>query len=171
VRGDCSGTAPGRGRRADGRPMPQGEDQPGDLLPVKETEPELRDLPHLLEESGRLKRLAADLSADRQTVQEKSKKASALGCSSCWHGRRRRRIGSARRWFRSRVRATQKRVVGESRPTLIGPTVQFPSIRPGSFRRESGCPAQRSNASRTLGPETGSSEKRDRDALLPATTR
>jgi putative transposase len=55
--------------------LPQGGDQSGDLLPVERQYAglgvsELRELRQLREENGRLKRLVADLSVDRQILQE-----------------------------------------------------------------------------------------------------
>ena len=55
--------------------MPQGGDQPGDVLSWKRKYTgvgvsELRELRQLREEVGRLKRLVADLSLDRQMLQE-----------------------------------------------------------------------------------------------------
>jgi putative transposase len=56
---------------------------------------ELRELRQLREENGRLKRLVADLSVDRQILQEiVSKKLYGLVCGASWRGGRRRRTAS-----------------------------------------------------------------------------
>jgi len=58
---------------------------------------ELRELRQLREENGRLKRLVADLSMDRQILQEiASKKLQGLVRVGSWRAGRRRPIGSAR---------------------------------------------------------------------------
>ena len=58
---------------------------------------ELRELRQLREENGRLKRLVADLSMDRQILQEiVSKKLQGLVRVGSWRAGRRRPIGSAR---------------------------------------------------------------------------
>jgi hypothetical protein len=66
ARGDRSGLAAGGSGGGSRRRLPQGEDQPGDVLSL-ETDvyrvgvSELRELRQLREEVGRLKRLEADL--------------------------------------------------------------------------------------------------------------
>ena len=73
---DRGGVAPGRSGREGGRYLPQGRDQRGNLLLAWKKQyaglgiNELRELRQLREENGRLKRLVADLSLDRQILQE-----------------------------------------------------------------------------------------------------
>jgi hypothetical protein len=60
---------------AGGGDLPQGGDQPGDVLSVEAAvirggESELRELRQFRAENGRLKRLVADLSTNRQILQE-----------------------------------------------------------------------------------------------------
>jgi hypothetical protein len=72
---DCGGVTASGSRREGGGYLPEGRDQRGDLLRVKKWCAglginELRELRQLRDEIGRLKRLVADLSMDRQILQE-----------------------------------------------------------------------------------------------------
>jgi hypothetical protein len=72
----------GRGRRSGGGHLPQGRDQPGDLLQLEEevrrdvaagyaaAEPKAGAANQLEDENGKLRKLVADLSLDREMLQD-----------------------------------------------------------------------------------------------------
>jgi hypothetical protein len=72
---DRGSVAPGGSRSASGGRLSQGGNQRGHVLSLEATifgrgVSELRELRQLREENGRLKRLVADLSMDRQILKE-----------------------------------------------------------------------------------------------------
>ena len=84
VFGSTEGIHPeaGCGRRAGGRDLPEGRDQPGDLIRFADlrfnwkkkydgmTPPEMRRLKQLEDENAKLKRIVADLSLDKEMLQD-----------------------------------------------------------------------------------------------------